>query len=314
MEYKSLAEYKLLNHNILSVQNEVKLTNAKGVILNISDQYCINKLLANTVLNENGCWDYIGRRSQSGYGEVSTAGTSIRAHRLSYYYFHKQNPGELFILHSCDRKCCVNPAHIRRGTHEENMKEASERYRMRRGENNNKTRFSDKEVVEIVKRYNEIRNYKAVADEFNCSDFAIKQIINSPTRTREAGLDSKKYLANDAKNVHLQEVIKMDRPIKSMGGNSKLTWDIVNQIRKDYETIKSPAELGRLHNVCRKTVAKIVANKSWVVNEETLREQREFTKEEIEAIKARYVVLKSCTKLAAELGIGINRTRRLVKT
>lgn len=311
MEFNSLEYYQQRDINILALQERVKFSKVDGEIINITSRDCANKMLAKTVLNENGCWDFQGGRDGvGGYGKVSIGHSyAVKAHRLSYYLFHQKNPGNMHIMHSCNRPTCINPSHISEGTHQENMAYMWDNNRVPHIK-----KFSNEQVVEIVKRYNEIRNYKAVADEFNCSDFAIKQIINSPTRTREAGLDSKQLLDSDPRNKPLHEVITSDAPIKSMGGNSKLTWDIVNQIRKDYETIKSPAELGRLHNVCRKTVGKIVRNKSWVVNEETLKEQREFTKEEIEAIKARYVVLKSCTKLAAELGIGINRTRRLVKT
>ena len=320
MEFKSLDYYKSCNIDILLLQSNVKLSRTNGDIVNISSKKSANNMLSKTVLAKNGCWDYLGHCDQKGYGLIFIGDNNItpevRAHRLSYYLFHQEDPGKLLVLHSCDRKCCINPAHLRLGTAADNAQDAVERNRLNPvlGEANNKTRFSNKEVVEIVKRYNEIRNYKAVAEEFNTTDFCIRNIILSPTRSKNAGLDSKQLLDSDPRNKPLHEVITSAVPIKSMGGNSKLTWDIVNQIRKDYETIKSPAELGRLHNVCRKTVGKIVRNKSWVVNEETLREQREFTKEEIEAIKARYVVLKSCTKLAAELGIGINRTRRLVKT
>lgn len=314
MEFKTLAEYKLLNHDILSLQNEVKLTNTKGKILNISDAYIINKVLSNTVLNENGCWDYTGRKNYRGYGDISAAGGSIRTHRLSYYYFYRQNPGNLLVLHSCDRPVCCNPAHLSIGTTEDNMKQAAERYRMCRGEANSKTRFSNVEVIKIVKRYNELRNYKAVAEEFNTNDFCIRGIILSPTRSKEAGLDVRELLNNDIKSIPLQELIKPATTIRSMGGNSKLTWDIVNQIREDYKTIKSPAELGRRYKICSKTISKIVRNKSWVLNEQTLKEQKQFTKEEIELMKARYIALKSYAKVAAEVGIGINRTRDLIKS
>jgi hypothetical protein len=313
MEFNSLEYYQQRDINILALQERVKFSKVDGEIINITSRDCANKMLANTILNENGCWDFQGGKDGvGGYGKVSIGHSyEVRTHRLSYYLFYQRNPGNMHIMHSCNRPICINPSHISGGTHQENMAYMWDNNRVP-----NKRKFSNKEVVEIVKRYNELRDYLAVAKEFNCSDFCIRNIILSPTRTKEAGLDSKEYLTNDPRNTNLKEIIKMDAnvPIKSMGGNSKLTWDIVNQIRKDYETIKSPVELSRIHNVCRKTISKIVRNKSWVVNEETLKEQREFTKEEIQLMKDRYVVVKSYPKVAKELGIGINRTRNLIKS
>lgn len=55
------------------------------------------------------------------------------AHRLSYELHKGPIPDGLQILHSCDVKNCINPDHLRVGTHSENMAEAADRGRMRSG-------------------------------------------------------------------------------------------------------------------------------------------------------------------------------------
>lgn len=83
--------------------------------------------------NESGCWIWQGSKYNSGYGWLKVFGKSVSAHRYSYQ-LHKGDIGEgMEILHSCDNKDCINPDHLRVGTHAENMKEASERGLLRSG-------------------------------------------------------------------------------------------------------------------------------------------------------------------------------------
>jgi hypothetical protein len=75
------------------------------------------------------CWPWLGYVSPVGYGRVYVSpGHHDNAHRVSYALEHG-DPGELHVLHSCDNKLCVNPAHLRAGTHRDNMLDVSLRKR-----------------------------------------------------------------------------------------------------------------------------------------------------------------------------------------
>lgn len=87
-----------------------------------------------TVSPDTGCWLWEGSKHQNGYGWIKAFGNVVLVHRFSYELHKGPIPAGLEILHSCDVKHCVNPDHLRAGTHAENMAEAAERGLMPQGE------------------------------------------------------------------------------------------------------------------------------------------------------------------------------------
>ena len=87
--------------------------------------------------SEADCWNWTGSCSSNGkaYGQIKVFGKMVSAHRFSYELHNGPIPQGMSILHSCDNKKCVNPEHLRIGTHAENMREAADRGRMLKGEN-----------------------------------------------------------------------------------------------------------------------------------------------------------------------------------
>lgn len=67
-----------------------------------------------------GCWIWTGGRSRDGYGKVKRYRKTIRAHRMFYEYHTGPIPEGLVVMHSCDTPLCVNPKHLKCGTHLEN--------------------------------------------------------------------------------------------------------------------------------------------------------------------------------------------------
>lgn len=85
------------------------------------------------------CWIWTGYVNPvCGYGYISwnaysNSRSPIRAHRLVYEILvEKLTPG-LVLLHSCDNRLCVNPAHLSPGTQLENDADKVSKNRQARG-------------------------------------------------------------------------------------------------------------------------------------------------------------------------------------
>lgn len=122
------------------------------------------------------CWEWTGRRNKSGYGLTAIRGGSELAHRAYWQLVVGEVPGDMCLLHSCDNKKCVNPAHLRIGTHAENMAEAKERNRMRqmRGSDNGMAKISYQIAEEI--RADKTSSNVSLAKKYGVSDVVISKV------------------------------------------------------------------------------------------------------------------------------------------
>lgn len=67
------------------------------------------------------CWEWTGPINAKGYGRFHAVGASEMAHRTSVRLSGREIPEGFEVDHVCRNRRCVNPAHLRVVTHQENL-------------------------------------------------------------------------------------------------------------------------------------------------------------------------------------------------
>lgn len=126
------------------------------------------------------CWPWLRAINRLGYGTIGRGpGRHDRAHRVSYELHVGPIPQGLHVLHSCDNRACVNPAHLRVGTHADNMRDMKERGRQNaaRGERAGLAKLTAEQVLAIRARRAAGERQIALAREYGIDKTQVWNIV-----------------------------------------------------------------------------------------------------------------------------------------
>ena len=131
------------------------------------------------IRKDGDCWMWTGFTDRDGYGRMraKVGGVLInKAHTLSYtLHTGELVPKGMLIMHSCDRPGCVNPEHLRVGTHRENSQDmhAKGRARDQTGENGSKAKVTTAVATAILA---DARPYAAIAQDYGIAASTVGSI------------------------------------------------------------------------------------------------------------------------------------------
>ena len=98
----------------------------------------------------SGCWLWDGAWRSDGYGASTSPGFkgTKQAHIVSWLLFRGPIPNGLFVLHRCDIRPCVNPAHLFLGTAKDNHDDCKNKDRdvpppLKRGESHGSAKLTE---------------------------------------------------------------------------------------------------------------------------------------------------------------------------
>lgn len=141
-------------------------------------------------VDRSDCIDHGRSRSLSGKGYASVKYQKIwtKVHRIAYCDANGvslQSIARVMVLHSCDNARCINPEHLRLGTHADNMRDCSERRRICG------LRLTPEQVAYIRANYQPSRRggqgaqnpngFKGLGRKFNISHSSIRAVVERKT-------------------------------------------------------------------------------------------------------------------------------------
>lgn len=102
-------------------------------------------------VDDNECWNCTShaQRNHYGYPACTRNGKYQNISRHFYARYKGEIPEGLVVRHTCDNRKCINPDHLILGTHDDNMKDRSERDRCAKGESNGSSKLTPEKVANI---------------------------------------------------------------------------------------------------------------------------------------------------------------------
>ena len=133
-------------------------------------------------INNNGCHICISHAlDKDGYPRVYRHNKNWRMSRYVWSQFNNREiPEGYLVMHTCDNPNCINPNHLRLGTHRDNMLDRQLKGRTRKGSENGKAKLTEEQVYHI--KFVATESAKELATGYNVSPYTIRSIKRGESR------------------------------------------------------------------------------------------------------------------------------------
>jgi predicted XRE-type DNA-binding protein len=142
----------------------------------------VKRFLSKVKPVESGCHEWQAGLARGGYGKFMDAEhRTLQAHRASYQFFKGEIPDGMCVMHQCDNRLCVNPAHLTIGTLADNIADMDAKDR--RGTKSPFTRAQADEILALLKTG---LSQQKIADLYGVGQTVISRIaLGKTTKFKE---------------------------------------------------------------------------------------------------------------------------------
>lgn len=130
------------------------------------------------------CIDWIGSVDKDGYGKFATGPHGAQRHHRPHRWIYERcvGPvGEMVLMHSCDRPCCVALQHLSPGTQKQNIGDSIAKGRHITQLDPPNRKLTPAQVRQVRKLREQGLTYRRIAEVFDVSASAVYGILTNRT-------------------------------------------------------------------------------------------------------------------------------------
>jgi hypothetical protein len=128
------------------------------------------------------CWLWTAATDDNGYGAFKINGHKRGAHVIAYELCVGVVPSNHVVMHSCDNRCCVNPAHLETGTQLDNIRDMDLKGRRAVGSAAGAAKLTEEIVPQIRLRFEkEDISKRQLAREYGIHEKTMRDLLNRRT-------------------------------------------------------------------------------------------------------------------------------------
>ena len=161
-----------------TIQNRIDTPRIPKPIVPSDIPYLLEYIEKRIVKTSTQCHEWTETRDRDNYGKVSYKNRNYRVHRL-VWEIHKENPGELFVCHTCDNPPCCNINHLFLDDHPGNMRDMIDKGRnaLQKGEYNPQSKLKEENIFEIFDLARAEVSQKEIAKLFGIAPRTVSDIL-----------------------------------------------------------------------------------------------------------------------------------------